>query len=108
MEKNNKSKLGIMVAAFLAIAPGIAKADPAQQKEQEQYEQGKKNFIPIEELSPELRTQIFEKLRIISTLIKIDWETIIVGVDENGEVVLKAKSDTDLQVLGNPTCWKKE
>lgn len=106
MGKNNKSKLGIMVATFLAMAPGISMADPVQQQEQGQA--SKSTFIPIEELSPELRAQIFERIRIVSTLIKIDWETIVVGVNEKGEVVLKAKSETDLQVLGNPTCWKKE
>jgi len=106
MDKNNKSKLGLMVATILATAPGISKADTVQQQEQSQA--SKKTFIPIEELNPELRAHIFEKIRLVSSLIKIDWETIIIGIDENGEVVLKAKSDSDFQVLGNPTCWNKE
>jgi hypothetical protein len=106
MDKNNKSKLGIMVATFLAIAPGVSKADQVGQ--QTQIQESKRTFTPLEELNPELRDQISEKIRIVSTLIKIDWETIIIGIDENGEVVLKAKSATDLQVLGNPTCWKKD
>lgn len=106
MNKDSKSKLEIMVASLLAITPGVANTTPVQQ--QKHCQESKKMFTPIEELSPELRAQIFEKIRIISTMIKIDWENIIVGIDENDEVVLRAKSETDLQVLGNPTCWKSE
>lgn len=106
MEKNNKTKLGAIVATVLSMTSGVSIASTNSDSKPEQQEQIKEHkFIPLEQLTPEERAKVYEKLRIISSMIEIDWESISVGVNAKGQVVLKGANSNELVPLGNPTCW---
>jgi len=62
-------------------------------------------FTPIEDLLPEQRQQIIEKLNELTRNMKIDWDHIAVGINENGEITLLSKSEAGLQTKGSPSSF---
>jgi len=66
------------------------------------------NFIPYEQLQPEQRVVVEEKVKALLQHIKIDFKSVKVGIDQDGNVVFKGRTDKELEnVVSNPTCWTK-
>lgn len=65
-----------------------------------------KGFIPYEQLQPEQRMVVEEKVRALLLHIKIDFRTVKVGIDSEGNVVFKGRTEDEIKsTTGNPTCW---
>ena len=65
---------------------------------------GGRQFIPIEQLPPETRQQVSSTLLELTKGLKIDWDSVVVGVDENGQICLRAKSETSLPTVDGFSC----
>ena len=86
------------------VAAALLSAIPALASEQSDD----KGFIPFEQLQPEQRVVVEEKVRALLLHIKIDFRTVKVGVDSEGNVVFKGRTkDEIICTTSNPTCWTK-
>jgi hypothetical protein len=94
--KDNKAKLGLLIAALLTIG----QVSNANDKSIEQDE-----FAPIEALTPEHRASLLPQIELLRKTIKIDWNSVALGINQNGELVLKGKEAAKLETTANPTCW---
>jgi len=65
---------------------------------------GSDQFTPMEQLAPEIRQQISARLLELTKKMDIDWDLIVVGVNENGEIALRAKSECGGQVIAGFSC----
>lgn len=93
--KAKNSKAGMLVAAALMSFGSAATAQEGQPA----------RFIPLERLHPQDRAVLAERLREIEGVVKIDWKTVIAGVDEEGRLVLKDRKLFDPGIVSNPSCW---
>ena len=107
MKTKKKTKLGVLFATLLSLPPTASNAskDQAPQDQFEQEQAQKQTFTPLEELDPQLRGQILDKIQIISTFVEIEWDTVIIGINEKGQIVFKEINSIDMTPLRNPTCW---
>lgn len=65
-----------------------------------------KGFIPYEQLQPEQRMVVEEKVRALLKHIKIDFKTVIFGLDEDGNLVFRGRSKEDQEtIIASPSCW---
>ena len=64
-------------------------------------------FTPLEELAPEVRQEISAKVAELSQDMDIDWDEVLVGLDENGEISFRAKSGIQLHSGGGFSCTSK-
>lgn len=89
-----KSKI-LATAAVMTALVGLsqfAQADNSQ------------TFTPIEDFEPEVRQAVADKIKELSKFIRIDWQTVIIGLNEKGEIVIRAKTETEMQVMGSFSC----
>ena len=93
--KMKNSKAGALVAAALMGLGSVATAQENQAA----------RFIPLERLHPQDRAMLAERIREIEDVVKIDWNTVIAGIDEDGRLVLKERKFLDIGVVSNPSCW---
>lgn len=85
----------LVTAALLSAIPALAN---------EQSDD--KGFIPYEKLQPEQRVVVEEKVRALLEVIKIDFSTVKVGINSEGHIVFKGRTEDEIKSLaGNPTCW---
>lgn len=91
-----KTKLSAKTAAIAAFISLIQVAHA---------ETSTHSFTPLEDLPPEMRQQIVEKLNELSKNMQIDWEQVAVGVNENGELTLILKKDANLRPMGSPSSF---
>jgi hypothetical protein len=61
------------------------------------------NFTPVENLMPEQRQEVFEKLSQMTGGADLNWDQVAVGVNENGDVVVVDKKAANLQVAPQPS-----
>ena len=62
-------------------------------------------FTPLENLPPEQRQEITEKLnKVASEVDNIDWDELVVGVNEHGKITFRNKSEAEMQVMGSFSC----
>lgn len=94
--KNMKPKLGLIVAAALV---GLGQAVQAQ------VPIIPDKFVPLERLSPDARAYYEKQIRELEKNAQIDWESVILGVDENGILTLKDRKSVDLEMVSEPSCW---
>ncbi len=66
------------------------------------------SFTPLENLAPELRQYISEQLGALSEDAEIDWDSIVVGINENGLISFRNKEDVKMQVTGGFSCLSKQ
>jgi hypothetical protein len=66
-------------------------------------ETNRPTFTPLEDLPPEVRQQVIERINELAEYENIDWENVTAGIDENGNVSLVPRSDVVLQAIGNPS-----
>ena len=69
-----------------------------------QAEGEKHQFTPIENLAPETRQAISARVYDLTKGLEIDWDQVVVGVNENGEIALRAKSAVEPQSSGSFSC----
>lgn len=62
------------------------------------------SFTPLENLQPEQRQQISNRLNDITKNIEIDWDSIVVGISENGQITFRNKEDVRIQAAGGFSC----
>lgn len=94
--KASKPKMAAIVAAAMMSLSQVAKA----------VDQSK--ITLLEQLSPEDRAAVEERIRILDQDIKIDWNNVIVGLNEKGEIVLIPRDDCGAAGIAEPSCWAKE
>jgi hypothetical protein len=58
------------------------------------------SFTPVENLPPEDRQQISEKVSEMTKNINVDWDEIVVGINADGEIILCSKKQINMQTLG--------
>lgn len=92
--KASKPKMAAVVAAAMMSLSHVAKAD----------EQSK--ITLLEQLSPQDRAAVEERIRILDQQIKIDWNSVIIGLNEKGEIVLLPRNMCPSRV-GEPSCWSR-
>ena len=56
---------------------------------------GPHTFTPIDELPAQTRQEVSASLTDLLKNLSVDWDTVVVGVNENGEIVLRAKTAND-------------
>ena len=62
-------------------------------------------FTPIEKLPPEQRQVLIELVNELTKAINIDWDEIVIGVDESGRPTLMPKSKAGLSELSAPSSF---
>lgn len=95
--KTNKKTFSAIVAAALLSAVGARAAEDNKQT----------TFIPYEQLTPEQRTEVNAKLKELLQHFKIDFKTVQVGLDQDGNIVIRGRTEEEMRLnpAGNPTCW---
>lgn len=63
-----------------------------------------KQFTLIEELAPALRQKVSAELTEMMKYLDIDWESIVAGVNENGRICLRAKTEVQCQQIAGFSC----
>lgn len=96
--KDNKAKLGLLVAALLTL--GQVSNASEQNTENNQDE-----FAPFETLASEHRAVLIPQIELLRKTVKIDWNSVLIGINRKGELVLKGKIGSKLGPVSNPTCW---
>lgn len=67
---------------------------------------GGEMFTPVEKLPPEIRQQISESLRELTKEITVDWEQVIVGINEEGDICFRSKNNyPDYEVIAGFSCY---
>lgn len=93
--KKSKSKSKLLIALALLSVGQISKANEVQGS----------RFIPLEQLHPNDRMDYAARIRKIETIVKIDWGTVVAGVDETGALVFKNREILDNNVVASPSSW---
>jgi hypothetical protein len=70
-----------------------------------QADSGCHTFTPIDELPPQTRQEINARLEDLLKNIEVDWDGIVVGINEGGEITIRAKSETDMKAMGSYSCY---
>lgn len=96
--KDNKVKLGLFVAALLTMAQSAQSTSSRTEDAQEE-------FAPIETLTPEYRAMLRPQIELLRKTIKIDWNTVAIGINKKGELTLKGREAAGNENAANPTCW---
>jgi hypothetical protein len=65
----------------------------------------KKPVTLLEHLPPQERAALEEDIRRLDQMVKIDWENVVVGVNNEGEIVLVPRKNIKLNAVANPSCW---
>lgn len=90
-------KMGLLVAAALMSMSAVAKAQDNEK------EVGR--FIPLEQLPTEERAKYEQLIREIEAVIRIDWESVTLGVDEDGKLIIRSREAMPMKHLANPSTW---
>ena len=66
-----------------------------------------REFVPYEQLQPEQRMLLQDKVKALLKHFKIDFSSVKVGIDLDGNLILKGRSPEEIKLnpAGNPTCW---
>lgn len=86
------TKAAMLLALASLISMGVAHADVH-------------TFTPIEKLPPEQRQILIELVNELSKTLNIDWDEIVIGVDENGKPTLMPKSKLELPQVAAPSSF---
>ncbi len=82
-----KLTMSAAVAALMGIS-GIALADVGN------------GFTPVEKLMPEQRQAVFDTISQFTNGAELDWDRIVVGIDENGQIVILQKNESQAASSG--------
>ncbi|HPI41266.1 MAG TPA: hypothetical protein PLJ21_10720 [Pseudobdellovibrionaceae bacterium] len=86
----------LVAAALLGVLPAHA-MDQSEGRD----------FVPYEQLQPEQRMILQEKVKALLEHFKIDFSSVKVGIDLDGNLILKGRTleEIKLNPAGTPTCW---
>jgi hypothetical protein len=87
----------IATTAVLAALSGLAQVAKA--------DCGVHTFTPIDELKPQTRQEINATLAELAKNVDVDWDKVVVGINENNEITLRAKTEVDLESNGSFSCY---
>lgn len=90
-----KSKITATSTAIVSLI-GISQAALAD---------GNCTFTPVEDLAPEQRQEIFQQLSQLDDAANFDWENVVVGINEQGNLVFMKKSEAGLQIMAGPSTF---
>lgn len=62
-------------------------------------------FTPVEKLMPDQRQLVFERLSQMTNGAELDWDRIIVGVNEEGQIVIFQKDEIKSKSIGTPSSF---
>lgn len=93
----NNTKLRFLVAAALMGLSHTAQAEAPSVSD------GK--FTPLEQLSTDQRSQYQQLIRELMRNVRIDWNSVILGIDENGTLVIRARKPGETLDRAEPSCW---
>ena len=62
-------------------------------------------FTPVEELSPELRQEVLTKVSEATKGADVDWENVVIGVNDAGEIVFMLRTGAGLQPMASPSTF---
>lgn len=62
-------------------------------------------FTPLEQLSPQARQALAQQVNALMQTAQIDWETVAVGVNDEGKLVIRSKDKVMLQQVSSPSTW---
>lgn len=93
--KNTKLKF-LVAAALMGL-------NHAAQAETPSVTDGK--FTPLEQLSTDQRSQYDQLIRELMRNVRIDWKSVILGIDENGTLVIRARRPGETLESAEPSCW---
>ena len=91
--KINKSKKSAALLSFL----GLIQASTGYAAH--------RSFIPLENLSPEQRITLGEKINYLAKDKGINWNDTTVGVDSEGNILFVPKLQSGLNNLANPSTY---
>jgi hypothetical protein len=64
------------------------------------------NFTPVEDLSPAQRQHVYAVITNASDLAaQIDWDKVVVGINDNGEITFMEKTEAGLQLMSAPSTF---
>ena len=93
MKLNKRGFNGIVAAALLgAVIPLASAMDESP------------SFTPIEKLDPSSRMAFESQLNLLMKDANIDWSSVIAGMNQKGELVIKG-IDKNATKVANPSCW---
>lgn len=95
---DNNSKMGLLVAALLSLSQ-------TAQAENMNLQNSLEEFAPLESLSPDYRAMLHPQIELLRKTIKVDWNTIAIGINPKGDLVLKGKDLSKIEKAASPTCW---
>lgn len=95
--KNAKPKMALLVAAALMGMNHAAQAKDSVSPNG--------RLTPLERLSTEERSRYEQLIRELEQTVRIDWESVILAVDENGNLVIRGRNSLDLEAVREPSCW---
>ena len=61
-------------------------------------------FTPLDELSPEQRQEISARIQELTKNTEVDWDNIMVGINEKEEIAFRLRSDFRTYSAGNFSC----
>ena len=91
MKNQKTAKLAALLSLMGLIQVSTAQADDP-------------SFTPIENLPPEQRLEISKTLNDIAKEFSIDWDEIIIGVNDSGQITFINKKELILQATGGFSC----
>lgn len=62
-------------------------------------------FTPSEKLDPEFRQQVNAKAYEITKDMDVDWDHVVVGVNENNEVCFAIRTEAGLTTVSSFSCY---
>ncbi len=95
---DNNSKMGLLVAALLSLSQ-------TTQAESLTVQNSIEEFAPLESLSADYRAMLHPQIEFLRKTIKIDWNSVAIGINPKGELVLKGREASKLEKAASPTCW---
>ncbi len=96
--KDNKSKLSLLVAALLTMGHSASQAKPGKVEVEN-------DFASIESLAPEERASLHPQIEMLRRTVDIDWNSVAIGINSSGKLILKGKGAGNTTLMANPTCW---
>lgn len=90
----NKTQFALIVAAAL-FGSTQAKAEPIKIQSE---------FTPLENLSAQERAALQQKIVSDNPNQQFDWNRVIMGKNEDGQIEVREKNSLKLQAVSAPTC----
>lgn len=94
---NKKRKLSNVVMAALT---GLSQGGKA-------HADAPLSFTPLENLAASERGLLENQIQRIEASTVINWDQVIAGVNEKGDLVLIDRTAFDLEAIGAPSCWAR-